>query len=122
MSPNGTTTSKTGTINSRNGTYKSATRTGGRDGSFDSLADKTMNSTVEEDLRSSFDMYDPHSTLGSHLAPVSSFVDTHDVHYASGNNPNPISYAPNIHHNATVHSATGYNYDYATQASNEWNR
>ena len=39
MSPNGT-ASKTGTINSRNGTYKSATRTAGRDGSFDSLADK----------------------------------------------------------------------------------
>ena len=52
MSPNGTmgtnAGSKTGTINSRNGTYKSATRTSGQ-GSFDSLAmDKTLNSTVED--------------------------------------------------------------------------
>ena len=45
-----------------------------------------MNSTVEEELRSTFDMYDPHSTLGSHLAPTAnaSFNDTHEVHYASG--------------------------------------
>ena len=80
-----------------------------------------MNSTVEEDLRSSFDMYDPHSTLGSHLAPGSSFIDNHDVHYQTGN----VSYAPNVHTNATIHSATaaGYNYDYATQSTtNEWNR
>ena len=46
-----------------------------------------------------------------------------------------FSYAPNVHTNATIHSATnpaahgvsaaapGYNYDYATQsAANEWNR
>ena len=45
MSPNGT-ASKTGTINSRNGTYKSATRTAGRDGSFDSLADKGESSKI----------------------------------------------------------------------------
>ena len=87
MSPNGS-ASKTGTINSRNGTYRSATRGGGaRDGSYDSLAEK-MNSTVEEELRSTFDMYDPHSTLGSHLAPTAnaSFNDTHahEVHYAAG--------------------------------------
>ena len=134
MSPNGS-ASKTGTINSRNGTYRSATRGGGaggtlRDGSYDSLAEK-MNSTVEEDLRSSFDMYDPHSTLGSHLAPVTSasFNDTHEVHYATGVG-NPVNFAPNVH-NATIHSTTGYNMsaasyaDYASQpmsANNEWNR
>ena len=115
MSPNGTTgTSKTGTINSRNGTYKSATRT---NGSYDSLADK-MNSTVEESLRSSFDMYDPHSTLGSHLAPVTtggtSFVDTHEVHYAAQNQVNyiqtPVNYAnPSVHTNATIHQGSAYN-------------
>ena len=142
MSPNGTTaTSKTGTINSRNGTYKSATRT---NGSYDSLADK-MNTTVEESLRSSFDMYDPHSTLGSHLAPQivsgSSFVDTHEVHYAPGGAQNqvnyvqtPVNYAhhPNVHTNATIHTGSAYNLaaasashasnnDYTQPLSTDWN-
>ena len=128
MSPNGTASaaSKTGTINSRNGTYKSATRT---NGSYDSLADK-MNSTVEESLRSSFDIYDPHSTLGSHLAPVTSasFVDTHEVHYAQ-NQVNyvqtPVNYAPNVHTNATIHTGSGYNLasnDYTQPLSaTDWN-
>ena len=143
MSPNGTmgtnAGSKTGTINSRNGTYKSATRTSGQ-GSFDSLAmDKTLNSTVEDSLGPSFDMYDPHSTLGSHLAPNStSFVETHDVHYAAGNGTGSNLQLPssgytaqgssNVH-NATIHSnvnmVPGYNYDYATQQvanNSEWNR
>ena len=143
MSPNGTTaTSKTGTINSRNGTYKSATRT---NGSYDSLADK-MNTTVEESLRSSFDMYDPHSTLGSHLAPGqivsgSSFVDTHEVHYAPGGVQNQVNYIqtpnyalnPNVHTNATIHSGSAYNLaaasashaasnnDYTQPLSTDWN-
>ena len=87
-------------------------------------------------------MYDPHSTLGSHLAPNStSFVDTHDVHYAGGGvgavGSNQLHHpggvvgytaqgSSNVH-NATIHSnvvVPGYNYDYATQAANnsEWNR
>ena len=125
MSPNGggTMNSKTGTINSRNGTYKSATRTGSRDGSFDSLADKNyvMNSTVEEDLRSSFDMYDPHSTLGSHLAAGTnnSFTDTHahEVHYAPGG-----GYAPNMQHSATIHSTTSGGYDIQSSHSYDFSR
>merc|ERR1712203_96378 len=83
-------------------------------GSFDSLAKDGLNSTVEEDLHSSFDAYQgfgrhstnpmgPHSvsgTLGSHLSPNRTIADMHDVHYASGNtsyqgnNPqvNPVGY------------------------------
>ena len=80
---------------------------------------------------------DPHSTLGSHLAPVTtaSFNDTHghEVHYAPTGG-NPVNFVPNVH-NATIHTALptdAYNLSSATtyaayasqpmSGTNEWNR
>ena len=100
---------KTATIVSSNSVQRGGA---GRGGSFDSLSEKRsvggLNSTVEEELRSSFDAYDAHTmsthpmpSLGSHLSPnggQQTFADMHEVHYA----PNGSSY--NFNTGATVHS------------------